>query len=148
MVGTNWRHQVRANGWAILIGLIVGATVAPLALLPDDMAEGVYDWANPVLRTEATVISKTAQSWRIVMVSEKLRDCRLLEVQAFDVGPDRAVHRLRFQREDGAPPQGMPKGNFRSATYIILPPPANRLQLSFLHECNGRTVRTPVELKG
>lgn len=129
------------------LGLAGSLFVLSLSGAPSDLAESIHDWANPVLDGEAKIVTRTDKEWLIVMYSRKHRDCRLLEVQAHDVGPGRDVNRLQFARQDGAQPSGMPVGNFRSATYIIMPPPSHRLQLSFLHECNGRTVRTPVKVK-
>lgn len=133
--------------WAAFIGAALGVFFAPLIGLTQDVAEEAYDWLRPVVDSHAEVTYRTASDWRVVMYSTKNRDCRLVEVQAYDVSPARDVVRLRFEREDGAPPSGMLTGKFRSSTYVVAPPPVHRLDLSFLHDCGGRIVRTKVPIK-
>lgn len=139
---------MRLHTSAIVVGVIAGALITPFFGLGSDVAEGLYDKAFPVIDARAEVIHRTPTEWRVVMYSTKHRDCRLLEVQAYDIAPSMEVQRLSFAREDGAQAKQMPPGNFRSSNYIILPPPQHKLVLSFMHECSGRTVRTPVPVTG
>lgn len=132
---------------AVALGALVGLGAGPFVGLTDDAAERLYDSAFPVVEASAEVTHRTSADWRVLMYSRKHRDCRLIEVQAYDMAPTRDVTRLRFEREDGAQPKGTPPGNFRSATYIISPPPKHTLALSFVHECSGRSVRTAVRIK-
>lgn len=133
---------------AIILGLVVGFIAAPMVGLTTDVAESMYDRAYPVIEARADVVHKSPSEWRLIMYSRKHRDCRLLEVQAYDISSSRDILRLSFAREDGAAPSAMPPGNFRSATYLLTPAPKHSLMLAFLHECNGRTVRTPVPVMG
>ena len=131
----------------VAAGVAMGVIIAPLVGLTEDVAEGIYDKAFPVIDARAEIINKAPSGWLVLMHSEKHRDCRLLEVQAYDVAPSKEVQRLHFAREDGQQPKQMPPGNFRSSNYIVLPPPKHQLVISFMHECSGRTVRTPVAIK-
>lgn len=137
--------------WLVGVGLAIGLPAGVFApTLSDSVrygAQSAYDSAFPVLEARAEITHKTPSEWLIVMYSNKYRDCQLIEVQAYDQTEDDEVKRLTFRREDGAAPSRMPPGKFRSATYVITPPPAHELHLEFLHQCDNRTVRTPVSIK-
>lgn len=134
--------------YSAVFGVCLGIFLSLSTRMTDEVAYDLYDKAYPVIDARAEILSKDNQGLSVLMYSKKHRDCRLLEVQAFDVSPTNEVKRLQFERKDGAQPSGMPPGQFRSAEYRISPLPVNRLKLSFLHECDGRSVRTPVLLGG
>lgn len=111
----------------------------------EDLAHQIYRKVYPVIEATYTVESKSEDGWTLTMRSVKKEDCALVEVQAFDVSPGGTLSRLVFARADGKAPSGMAPGKFRSAVYLLTPPPKHALKLSFVHSCNGRTVRTPIE---
>ena len=133
--------------YSAVFGVCVGLFLSISTRMSDELAYDLYDQAYPVLDARAEIKSKDPGGWTVVMWSRKHRDCRLLEVQAFDVSQTIEIRRLQFERKDGAQPSGMPPGQFRSSEYRISPAPINRLKLSFLHECDGRSVRTPVAVE-
>lgn len=139
-------------GVSMLLAVAVGAAIGIWAVMPTGTDEqalttALYDKAFPVIQASATVVTRTDTDMRVRMHSWKHRDCQLLEVQAYDVDSGGHVTRLLFERADGAQPSNMPPGKFRSAEYRIAPVPAHRLALSFMHSCQGRTVRTPITLE-
>lgn len=138
-----WRFALPA-----LVGAVVGLTTDdPISDAAKKAVNELHDKAYPVIESTLEVTDKQADHWTAVMQSVKHRDCRLLEVQAFDVSPTNEIHRLSFARADGKEASGMQPGAFRSATYRISPPPVHRLAVSFVHECDGRSVRTVVKVK-
>lgn len=139
---------MKAHIAPVAVGVVVGLLVAPVLGLTVDTLQEVYDLYSPIVEATAQVVNKSDKNWQVVMYSKKKRDCRLLEVQAYDVSPAQEVIRLSSAREDGAPPTAMAPGHFRSVAYLITPAPKYKLMLSFLHECNGRTVRSQVAVKG
>lgn len=138
-----WRFALPA-----LVGAVIGLTTAdPISDAATKAVNELHDKAYPVIESTLEITSKHDDHWTAVMQSIKHRDCRLLEVQAFDVPQTNEVRRLSFARADGKEPSGMQTGAFRSATYRISPPPVHRLAVSFVHECDGRSVRTVVKVK-
>lgn len=131
---------------AAMLGMTLALLLAPVSQIVEDVARRLYDETYPVIEATATVTARDTEGLELVMSSRKVRDCRLLEVQAFDVDPDGVVLRLGFARVDGKQPSGMPPGKFRSSTYRVSPLPKHRLALSFVHECQGRSVRSHIRL--
>lgn len=134
--------------YSAVLGVCVGLFLSFGTRMADETAYDLFDRAYPVIDAKAEIRAKDQSGLSVVMWSKKHRDCRLLEVQAFDVSPSNEIRRLQFERKDGAQPSGMPPGQFRSAEYRISPIPSHKLKLSFLHECDGRSVRTPVAIVG
>jgi hypothetical protein len=137
---------VKAHLATILVGVIIGSISAPLVGLSSQAFEDMYDRLYPVVEARVEVITKTETEWYILMYTSKKRDCKLLEVLAYNISPTKEVSKLVFERKDGGSVNPMPLGNFRSANYVLRPPPKDRLDISFLHECSGRTVRSPVHI--
>ena len=134
------------NYGAIITGVFVGVIAAPLIGVTAGGVESLYDRLFPVVEARAEVVSKTPKNWQLIMYSRKHRDCPLLEVQAFDSQDDGEVVRLGFVREDGAQTAQMVPGKFRSVVFLLTPAPKQALKLYYLHGCDGRLVRTQVEV--
>lgn len=139
--------SMRSYAISIFAGAVVGIGIGMASDyatgIGDDLAHQAYYSIRPVIESKYKIENKYADKWVLTIESNKLRDCQLIEVQAFDSGPGKEIKRLFFERLDGKSPSGMAPGKFRSALYSV-EAPQNTLKLYFLHSCDGRSVRTEV----
>lgn len=137
---------IRPSNWvAALVGIIVALAIMPWLLTLDDAYFSWRDRVNPVAVINAKRIPSDPGEQRHLLTVQRLRDCRVVQMAAFQILPDGTLVRINSARVDGQVIRNVPAGMTLHAEWRWWPlKPDDRLAVFGEYDCDDRLVRVPV----